>query len=228
MSYIGRLQNLRRYGLLTRSILLRLSRIGVAIEPYILYYQQSLNDPVALADLDYRVERISLDNIDYINEQLPGPDFYHTDPLKVFRDRLSSGNVGIILIHDDELAGYSWANLRYCRHRKNILFELNQEEAYLYDTYVGDRSRGRGFASVLHHRLMEELHRTGRRKCFSISEYFNTPARMFKRRLRAKPLETRRFLNIFYRGNLDIRLGRSSGALTKRVPLIVRKKVAGP
>jgi len=57
MKVLSRIRHQLRYGLLTRSILLRLERLDVDIEPYILYREEA-GPPKELLEGEYRIEQL--------------------------------------------------------------------------------------------------------------------------------------------------------------------------
>ncbi len=201
MSLISRIQNRLKYGLLTRSVLLRLRKLNITFTPYFLYLEKDLtpHDDVHT----YQVERVTWDNLEHIIEYFPDP----TIRLKTWRRRLDAGNSGLLLKDGDEMVGYTWASLKYCRGvAVRPLFELSEKQAYLFDMYVTDAYRGRRIAPLMRQMCYAELGGLGRTELYSISEYFNRPARRFKEKLGAVPVELRLGATLFEHIRFDVRL----------------------
>ena len=95
-----------------------------------------------------------------------------------------------------EIAAYMWCNLHRC-HSRIAKFPLKEDEAYLCSAVTLKAYRGRNLAPLLRYELYRYLNQIGRTNFYSITEYFNTPARKFKEKLGARQL----------RLSLHIRLG---------------------
>lgn len=211
MPTIEKIRDRFRYGLATQALFRRLRRIGLRISPYILYLEKPGGLPVHPGP--YSIERITLEALQDIAAKLPDVSI----DLAAWRRRIEAGNLGLLLKEGDNVVGYTWASLEYCRGiAVRPLFLLTDRQAYLFDLYVSNEHRGRGIASVMRERSYAELERVGRSELYSISEYFNTPVRQLKRRLAAQPLELRLGLTLFRRWRFDTRLRRYREQLPTR------------
>jgi hypothetical protein len=205
MSMLDRLFNQLRYGLLTRSVLLRLQRIGIDCMPYILYREGTVQ---ALGDVlgsEYQIERIRPDDVQYIADNFPNADF----TAEGWRQRLADRQLGLLVRCGKEMVGYTWADVKECGLGPGkLLFRLAAHQAYLRYTFITNSYRGRALAPALRRRIYEEMAQAGKTELFSVSEYFNTPAKNFKKKLGAVPLELRISVKLFRRWGLDLRLAR--------------------
>lgn len=208
MSILGRLRHQLRYGLMTRSVLLRLEKIGVYCMPYILY-RENVEPADEVPEAGYQTSLIEADDLKRIARNFPDADF----TAAAWADRLAGGQLGILATSGNEMVGYTWADMRQCGLGPDRqLFELNPHEAYLRYTHVTKKHRGKAVASLLRVRLYQELERRGRTDLFSISEFFNLPAKNFKKKLAAVPAELRLCLRFFHRWGFDICLRRYTRA----------------
>jgi GNAT superfamily N-acetyltransferase len=80
---------------------------------------------------------------------------------------------------------FNWANPHefsgnLCR------FDLEPDEAYLYDAYTIPDYRGKRLAPYLRYQTYRCLSRRGMNRIYSISDAFNTPSIRFKQKLKAR------------------------------------------
>ncbi len=114
---------------------------------------------------------------------------YRTVRCEKLLGRLKDGNLCLGAQREGRLVSFTWCNLTHC-HSKAYPFLLNDDEAYLFDSYTAPDLRGQGVAPTLRYRLYEELARMGRTKLYSISERFNGPALRFKLKVGAEILKS--------------------------------------
>lgn len=100
--------------------------------------------------------------------------------------RLSEGCICIGIKHYDEIAAYTWCNLKEI-DSPVIRSELKADEAYLLDARTFTSYRGKNLAPYLRVELYKLLRQMGRTKFMSITLYLNIPAQRFKKKLNAKP-----------------------------------------
>ena len=104
------------------------------------------------------------------------------------KQRLEDGGLCIGLRLDGALAACNWANLKRCDSRC-LPFELSNDEAYLGYARTFMAYRGKNLAPYLRCKMYEQLQRIGRTRLYSITEYFNTPAIRFKKKLNVRPVK---------------------------------------
>ena len=203
VSILSRLLHQVRYGLMTRSVLLRLRKIGIEIEPYILY-REGASDTEISDRPEYAVTEIEPEDTDNVAAALDDQSITVT----AWRDRIASGQLGLLLSRGDEVVRYTWADTMFCSlvNPRNTLFELHDGQAYLRYTYVKKSFRGKDLAPYLRSCMYRKLHDQGYTELLSISEFFNRPARNFKKKLDAVPLQLRVSVQLFHRWGFDARL----------------------
>jgi GNAT superfamily N-acetyltransferase len=106
-----------------------------------------------------------------------------------------------------EMAAYMWCNLHQC-HSRLTKFPIKENEAYLCSAVTLKAYRGRNLAPLLRYELYRYLDQIGRTNFYSITEFFNTPARKFKEKLGARPLRLRLHIRLGSRCQWNITLKR--------------------
>ncbi len=195
----------RRFGLLLRAVNRRVARAGIRINPYLLYLESSAgartND--GPGSTYYSTAIIREENHGPILDGLPEGAAKRA----VWRRRIAAGNPGLVLLNEEKIVGYMWASLTVCRGvAVKPLFILKDNQAYLFDTYVVETYRGKGVSGLLRRLMYEELAARGRTEYYSISMYFNRPARVFKEKLGARRVEARLSIDLFGKWLADYRL----------------------
>ncbi|MFC2068059.1 hypothetical protein ACFLTP_03490 [Chloroflexota bacterium] len=100
------------------------------------------------------------------------------------------------LKYNEEIIAYMWCNLSRC----NIHFSpflLNHDESYLFRARTLRAYRGKNLVPFLRYQLYKSLVEMKRTKFYSITEYFNTPALNFKKKLRAKHIKLCLYFGLF-------------------------------
>ena len=182
----ARVRRLWRHGLVTHAVLGKLARLGLRVTPYLVYREPpSTPAPRRLAGLT--VEPITDETLAR-TVALIGDDA--SVKAERWRKALRRGQRGFVLRRGTDFIGYAWADLHVCRLRR-ARRPLDPTEAYLRDTFVARRHRGRQLAVLLRQTMYRALAAEGRERFLSASGLFNTPARRFKTRLGARPTELR-------------------------------------
>jgi len=84
-----------------------------------------------------------------------------------------------------EIMSYIWCNLTRCDYLKSST-KLNKDEAYLFNAYTYKKYRGANLAPYLRNECYIALGKLGRTRLFSHTDYFNTPAINFKKKVNAR------------------------------------------
>jgi hypothetical protein len=180
-----------------------LERIGIKIAPYYLTLEslpaeKAIKFDAALKSLSSRI--------------LTPPEvaaMYSSPELKNLAGsisrRLKEGCLCFALERNYEIAAFMWCNLQYC-DTDFIKFKLQDNEAYLFGARTMDKFRGSNMAPFLRIQLYRYLTDTGRTKYYSITEYFNEPARNFKKKLKAKHIRLSVYFCMFNRLKWNIKL----------------------
>ena len=167
------------HGLVLQRVLDRLRRIGIDIDPFLVFVEGTCDVGSPPVNGEFHACRISIDDLASLEKLGSG---FSTD---VLRERLAKGHICIALKHAGRVVAYTWAdtteiNDASCRTK------LGPDEVYLYDAFTSPEYRGRGLAPLMRVRSYEALRALGRNTFLSISDYFNTPALKFKRKLGAR------------------------------------------
>ncbi len=110
--------------------------------------------------------------------------------------RLKENNKCFGLKYRGELVAFTWFSLRGCTF-EGYRFLLQEDEAYLFDAYTIPSFRGKGIAPYIRYQLYKELKELGRKRLYSISEYFNTPSLKVNIKLNAKCFKLCLFIQVF-------------------------------
>lgn len=200
MSFAG-IRKLHRYGLTTSVMLHRLGRLGIELCPYVVYLEQA---PPGDARPELAIARLSAENLESVLARCGT----RVDA-RQWRQRIADGEIGVTAQEGEAIVGHAWASLRYFGGVSiGRLFPLAGHEAYLFDLFVRDDHRGRGLAIDLRRAMARELAALGRTDFYSYALWFNTPARRFKQKLHATPVELRFAGNLFSQWSFDFRLRR--------------------
>lgn len=129
------------------------------------------HDIALLAETDMP-ELVVINGYDYSSEQLV--------------ERIRSGSLCFGLRHNERIVSFSWCDTIGRQHRI-LPMKLSEKEAFIYDSYTADEYRGRNLVSAVRQRIYGAVGENGRTRFLSTSEFFNTPAKRFKRKLGATP-----------------------------------------
>ena len=201
-----------------------LKRLKISVDPYIIFLEE-LSDDIIFPRIDnahntYKIIFLGPGDMKTI-EGLPGRISTEAGLL----NRLKEDKICIAVKLAQELVAFTWYDLKECNF-KSIKCPLKNNEAYLFDAYTLLSYRGKGIAPFMRYRSYQELNNLGKHKLFSVSDYFNTPAIRFKKKLKAKPLELR--LAVRFRGiHLDLRLKKYTKSISKFRIFYLRIRVKG-
>lgn len=171
-----------------------IARLGIRIAPCYLF--QEIISPKITPKRpsgfeDYEISFLGLEEMKQM-ALIPGRKFSEEFLVK----RLKDGQKCIGLKKDDELAVFSWCNLKGISVKWN-LSPLKKDEAYLFDAYTLLDYRGKGLAPFLRFQLYKEMQKLGRTKLYSYTDYFNTSAVRFKQKLNAKKVKLVLVIDLF-------------------------------
>jgi hypothetical protein len=162
------------------------AKIGISIDPYYIYREEISDRSIQHIEKgfeEYSIQRLEPQHMKIIVSMRPR--FYSKKKLK---RKLKKGNICLGVKHGDELVAYSWYSLSKS-NIKGKKTKLENNEAYLFDMYTMPSYRGNGIAPYLRYQAYRELKKLGRKKLYSYTDYFNTPAMRFKEKLNAKKTE---------------------------------------
>jgi hypothetical protein len=175
--------NAFKHGLVTQRVIARLARVGVTIDPYILWRE---------GVRPHRAEWPGL------AEEFPSSVLVPSDIAAVaacvpwgsverVQARLDKGHQCIVIKSGERIAGYSWADFDEVNDAV-CDYKLAPGEAYLYDGFIAPEFRGRSLAGYMRVECYRHLRHAGRHTFYSITDYFNSPAIRWKQKLNAEAM----------------------------------------
>ena len=194
-SFFHKIAEKFRHGLVLHTITYRLARIGIDISPYYL-----MKEGLGRSKLP-----VIKGNPSEYSYSFFGPaemvSIVRNHPWWRLENKLNSINEKqkcFGLKHKEEIAALMWINFEKCSYKKNT-FLLKDNEVYFTNMYTVDTFRGKNLAPFLRYHCMQILAQMGRDTFYSITEYFNTPALKFKKKLNATIVKLYLNLKLFRR-----------------------------
>ena len=175
-----------------RAVWRRLRRIGIEITPCLLVREAlSTTNDIAI-DTRFRWEKLGHADLPEIHRLRPGMSIERYERL------LDEGKLCFGVKEGDRLVANMWCDLDEIN---SILYSrpLSDQEGYLFDAFSDPEYRGENLAPFLRLRCYEALQALGRPEIYSVTEYFNTPARRFKAKLAARDEALIIYVNLFDR-----------------------------
>lgn len=169
-----------QHGLVMQRVVEGLRRIGLDFNPYWLFREGTAAHQTDWPELAAEFPSTVLEAGDI--PVMTACSQWNTE--ERLRTRLAKGHLCVVLKHEGQIAGYTWADLDRVSDYA-CTFPLGADEAYLYDAYIAPKFRGRSLAPYLRAESYKHLHAAGRHVFYSVSDFFNTPAIKFKRKLNA-------------------------------------------
>ena len=175
------LVNAFRHGLLVHRVIQRLGRVGLKINPVLLFREGVQAHDMIRPDLaaEYSSPLLTSDDLSAV----AACTTWNTE--ESLQARLNKGHLCFVLKHGDRVVGHTWADLDEVNDSA-CDYSLRSDEAYLYDTFIAPDFRGRGLAPYLAFERYKHLRRASRNTFYSTTDYFNTPAIRLKQKLQAE------------------------------------------
>lgn len=194
VSLIKKIWGKVRYGLTLQGIRYVLTKIGIEFSPYYLF-QEGINvmemPEIKGMDTDYSCELLKPENMKVIGAiNYAG---FSEEKLLAF---LKAGEQCLGIKHNNEIVAFMWMNYNELNYKSTVI-PLKDNEAYLWFMYTRDSYRGKNLAPYLRYKSYEMLKQIGRDKLYSVSDYFNSPAVTFKKKLNAQKLKLILFVQLF-------------------------------
>ena len=193
-----------RYRTVFEALQYRLESIGISVSPYY-WIREGLNDN-SLPEFQNNLESYSFEFF--------GPEeikaIVESKAWKYSEEQLLSwlkeGKKCFGAKYHGQIAAFMWIdfNNSNCKWHR---FPLKDDEAYLFDMYTMKPFRGKGVAPYLRYQSYKILKDMGRYKCYSYSDFFNSPSIKFKKKLNANFLKIGLYIELFkkYRWNWIIK-----------------------
>jgi hypothetical protein len=189
-----RIRNKARYGLLFQEILDRIQLLGIHVEPYYLELEGLFNGPIPILETGFEGYEAG-----FLTEE-EARTASELGERKIGEQKalewLKDGKKCFGIKFRGDVVSYVWCNLKDIKHLRCPRL-LNEDEAYLFGSYTLQAHRGKNIAPYTRYQLYKELAKTGRRRIYSITTYFNTSSRRFKEKLRARPVDLYLYIGLF-------------------------------
>jgi hypothetical protein len=197
---IGILQKIKQkyeFGLVMEFILDKLGDWGIVINPYYVF-REGLFDakPKEFGSEFGEYETAFLGHKDMKEiDCVDGRDVTEAALL----ERLEKGNKCFAVKVAGKIVGFTWCDVGVFNHPSKFSFNLEEREAYLFDAFILKAYRGLNLAPFMRYRFYEELGRMGYNVLYSVSNYFNAPAKRFKKKLDARVLRLCLYIRVMKR-----------------------------
>jgi ribosomal protein S18 acetylase RimI-like enzyme len=181
-SRINAMLNVVQHHLVAQRVLERLARVGVTINPYVLFREgvrPHQTDWPGLAE-EFPSSVLVASDI----AAVAACDFRTEEQIQA---RLDKGHLCIVIKSGERIAGYSWADFDEVNDMA-CDYELGPGEAYLYDGFIMPEFRGRSLAAYMRVECYRHLHHGGKHTFYSIVDYFNRPSIRWKAKLNAEAI----------------------------------------
>ena len=184
-----------RYGMTLQSIRYLLMRIGIEFSPYYIFLDgingTELPEMKGIGEDYYTCEFLGPEHMKII-----GAVNYAGFSENKLLSLLEAGEKCIALKHKDEIACFMWMNFVEFSYKSTVV-HLKSNEAYLWFMYTMESYRGKNLAPYLRYRSYKILEEMGRNRLYSISDYFNSPAVRFKKKLNTRKLKLILYIQLF-------------------------------
>ncbi|MBN1493515.1 MAG: hypothetical protein JW938_05150 [Candidatus Omnitrophica bacterium] len=197
--YLMNIWNKFKYSPLLRLVRDVISKIGVSISP--IYIVEERFQEGASLQHTYESGHVSIDCLTMDDMRMIADLPFRKVKTEKLIERLHEGQKCLALRCNGEIASFIWIDYKKC-YLSGCGFKLNDNEAYLYDSYTFAKYRGYGFAPYLRYECYMRLVQEGRTFLYSAVDVFNGPALKVLRKLNAKKLEL--WMRIFFFGKRHI------------------------
>lgn len=191
---IGKIWSKSHHGLLINTLRVKLALKGIIIQPYFLVQEQLFENLGKQFETGFEEFETGFLEPEDMCSVSTSRKWSRTE--KHYLKLLEEGKKCFGVKCNSELAAFMWVDLKECNFDSNR-FALKQDCAYLFDAWTLEHFRGRRIAPYMRYQCYKALNQLGRNKYYSITEYFNTPAAKFKKRLGAKNIKLGLVIKLF-------------------------------
>ena len=192
---LGNIKRAIKYGLILDRIFLRLKVLGITVLPYYIFEEGEHHLQIQISSELYAICHCKFLGKDDMAVVAQLDD---TDNEEQLLNRLDIGHLCYGLFVEDKLVAYMWCDLKEFNHQP-YRHLLRRNEAYLYDARVDPGWRGKNLAPFFRHEFYRALKQYSKDTFLSYSDYTNTPAIRFKKKLGARFLKFCLYLNLWGR-----------------------------
>ena len=125
-------------------------------------------------------------------------------PIEDLQMRFMCRNLCLAVQKDQQIIAFSWASFGLFQF-ESYMFQLMENEAYLFDAYTVPAYRGRGLAGVIRRQLHRDLAAMGRARFYSVTLRNNTSAMRFKHKMDGRVVDHGFYIRLFDRWSLGTR-----------------------
>lgn len=179
---LNRILRKARNGIYMQRLLSNLARLGIEITPYNIVREQanaagSAVAAAAIPDLE----------VDWLEDHELG-EILHLEGkgmLDELQQRAANGHRCYVAKLGARVVAKMWCDLQEF-HYPPCQFDLQDNEAYFYAAHTEPGHQGMGISPFLRENCYKALAKEGITNFYSYTEYFNIPAKKFKRKLGAR------------------------------------------
>lgn len=168
----------------------RMRQLGIRIEPFLVVREAEESTDVKVKPETFTFGFLDKNDIDELLRLEPGVD--RAEIAAWF----SAGKRCYGVWDGSRLVAKMWCDLDEFSYPPNFR-KLENDEAYMYAAFADPEYRGMSVAPLMRASCYNALQAMGRKKLYSYTDYFNTPARRFKLKLGARDECLRLHLQLF-------------------------------
>jgi len=168
----------------------RLARTGVRIELFLTVREGETTTNYDQSSADFEFCFLSVEDIGELVQLDPQTG------AEELREWFKSGKLCFGARTGEALVAKTWCDLDTFNYPPNYRM-LADDEAYLYAASTHPDHRGKNLAPKMRSACYEALRKMGRHRFYSYTDYFNTPARRFKKKLGAREQALRIHIDLF-------------------------------
>ncbi len=171
-----------RKGLFLHGLRNRLARIGIDIEPF--YWVEEEVEPCPAPHIKgdasiYTVKILEGSKLDAVKHM------YSEDEYRAFISGAKEDHLCVYLECDKKIVAYTFIEFNKVSHKKRV-FNLKDDEAYLFKMETRFSHRGKNLAPYLRYQAYKLLKEKGVKRKYSITSYFNKSSIRFKKKLNSQ------------------------------------------